>query len=296
MCCDSSFLVDPKTNDSPKLNELESILFEKLDIQNTHRKVIIFSEWIKVHKIIVQMLRKNGVGFTELNGTVPVQQRGALIKHFEEDDACKVFLSTEAGGAGLNLQMADTLINFELPWNPAKKNQRIGRIDRLGQRSRKLFVYNLYSRRSIEEHIAAGLLVKQDLFEGVLSKGGKDFVDFSGRGRPQFIQQLEEMIAAQNQDLQVDVETAAEENVSISGVKVVAETTGETSGEAAKSKTAEEEARQAKGREMETVLTNGMQFLSGLFKLSTGKDLDVSGSKIEVDISTGEVVMRFKVG
>ncbi|MDR0731415.1 MAG: DEAD/DEAH box helicase, partial [Treponema sp.] len=146
MVCDSSYLVDESTNDSPKLLELEDILLEKLDIKNKDRKVIVFSEWVKMHRLIGKMLRKRGVGFTELNGTVPVKQRGALIKRFEQDRTCKVFLSTEAGGAGLNLQAADTLINFELPWNPAKKNQRIGRIDRLGQKSNKLLIYNLISR------------------------------------------------------------------------------------------------------------------------------------------------------
>jgi SNF2 family DNA or RNA helicase len=83
---------------SPKLCELEDILFEKLDISNSNRKVIIFSEWIRMHKLIGEMLRKHKVGFTELNGTVPVKARGDLIKSFEADPGCKVFLSTEAGG------------------------------------------------------------------------------------------------------------------------------------------------------------------------------------------------------
>ncbi len=79
------------------------------------------------------MLREENIGFAELNGSVPVNKRGQLIREFEENRACKVFISTEAGGSGLNLQVADTVINFELPWNPAKKNQRFGRIDRIGQ-------------------------------------------------------------------------------------------------------------------------------------------------------------------
>ena len=93
-----------------------------------------------------------------------------MIKKFENNPECKVFLSTEAGGFGLNLQVADILINFELPWNPAKKNQRIGRIDRVGQKSSKLTIYNLITRNSIEQQIAAGLLIKQNLFDGVLNE------------------------------------------------------------------------------------------------------------------------------
>lgn len=106
------------------------------------------------------------------------------------------FLSTEAGRAGLNLQIADTVINFELPWNPAKKNQRIGRIDRLGQKNKNLTVINLITKNSIEMKIASGLAVKQNLFDSVLSPGNiEDMVDFSEKGRAQFLQQLEEAMA-----------------------------------------------------------------------------------------------------
>ena len=136
----------------------------------------------------------NNIGFAELNGSVPVQKRGELIKQLEENDDCKVFLSTEAGGAGLNLQVADTLINFELPWNPAKKNQRIGRIDRLGQKSEHLTIFNLVTENSIETRIALGLLVKQNLFDSVLNEGfANDFVDFTDKGRGQFLDQMKEL-------------------------------------------------------------------------------------------------------
>ncbi|MDR2784683.1 MAG: DEAD/DEAH box helicase [Treponema sp.] len=288
MVCDSSFLIDEKTSDSPKLLELEDILFEKLDLKNSSRKVIIFSEWIRMHKLIGEMLGKHKIGFTELNGTVPVKRRGELIKNFESDPDCKVFLSTEAGGAGLNLQAADILINFELPWNPAKKNQRIGRIDRLGQKSTKLTIYNLISRNSIEQHIAAGLLVKQSLFDGVLSRDSDlSYVDFSTKGRSQFIQQIEALIKEQ--------ERPAEEPL------VFTQTPPAHPGEDKKAaafsgpQSSETERQVQQAREMERVLQNGMQFFAGLFKMSTGAELNVKDQKIEVDPQTGEVVMRFKV-
>jgi SNF2 family DNA or RNA helicase len=279
MVCDSTFLIDDKTHDSPKLLELEDILFEKLDIENNTRKIIIFSEWIRMHKLIGALLRKHKIGFTELNGTVPVKQRGDLIKNFEADPRCKVFLSTEAGGAGLNLQAADILINFELPWNPAKKNQRIGRIDRLGQKSAKLTIYNLISRNSIEQQIAAGLLVKQSLFEGVLSKGSDlSYVDFSTKGRSQFIQQIEALINRQEQPAEepaADLQTSTVPVPEPSGI--------------------ERQRQITQAQELEQVLQNGMQFLSGLFKMSTGTEFNVGNQKIEVDPQTGEVVMRFKL-
>ena len=87
------------------------------------------------------------------------------------------------------------MINFELPWNPAKKNQRIGRIDRLGQTAEHLTVINLITRHSIEMKIATGLILKQNLFEGVLNESSNlDEVDFSSSGRSQFLKQIEAVI------------------------------------------------------------------------------------------------------
>jgi SNF2 family DNA or RNA helicase len=288
MVCDSTFLIDEKTHDSPKLLELEDILFEKLDLKNNSRKVIIFSEWIKMHKLIGQMLGKHKIGFTELNGTVPVKQRGALIKNFENDPGCKVFLSTEAGGAGLNLQVADILINFELPWNPAKKNQRIGRIDRLGQKSAKLTIYNLISRNSIEQHIAAGLLLKQNLFDGVLSRDSElSYVDFSTKGRSQFIQQIEALIREQERPAEDPLVFTQTPPAHPGEDKKAAALSGSVAPET------ERQVQQA--REMEQIFQSGMQFFAGLFKMSTGVELNVKDQKIEVDPQIGEVVMRFKV-
>ncbi|GHU70839.1 hypothetical protein FACS189413_11730 [Bacteroidia bacterium] len=304
MVCDSTYLIDDETNESPKLEELRDILFEKLDLQNTNRKIIIFSEWVKVHKLIGQLLRENNVGFVELNGKVPVKLRGELIRKFEDTPECKIFLSTEAGGAGLNLQVADILINFELPWNPAKKNQRIGRIDRLGQKSHKLTIYNFITKDSIEQNIAAGLLVKQNLFDGVLSdKNTTNYVDFSNKGRSQFIQQIEELIKEQelrieqtDEDLSENqlIETPTTELVADSSDVVQLELFEEQ--EEQQQKEQERIATEKKSAEIEQVMNNGMQFLAGLFKMSTGKDIGLENQKIEIDKETGEVVMRFKLG
>jgi SNF2 family DNA or RNA helicase len=304
MVCDSTYLIDEETNESPKMAELEDILFEQLDLKNSNRKVIIFSEWVKVHKLIGRLLRENNVGFAELNGKMPVKARGELIRKFESNEQCKVFLSTEAGGAGLNLQVADTLINFELPWNPAKKNQRIGRIDRIGQKSKNLTIFNLITVNSIEQQIATGLLIKQNLFDGVLDgDGNTNFVDFSSKGRSQFIQQLEEFINAQegvtaqpepdenNTEEIIGTETISAENeidLSDDGENLLPqqEVTIEKEGPAKHS---------PKIEEVEAVMNNGMQFLAGLFKMSTGKDIGIENQKIEVNKETGEVTMKFKL-
>jgi SNF2 family DNA or RNA helicase len=310
MVCDSTYLIDDQTNESPKLDELKYMLLEKLDVKNSESKIIIFSEWVKVHKLIGQMLRENNIGFAELNGSVPVKMRGELIRKFETNPQCKIFLSTEAGGSGLNLQMADTLINFELPWNPAKKNQRIGRIDRIGQKSGTLTIYNFITRRSIEDQIASGLLVKQSLFDGVLDSSNRtNFVDFSSKGRSQFIEQLELFITKLESTPVIETETDYEQHVVPETGELltdllsrevaddsIADTFVSEPVEIEEPVTSESHsASDAKAVEIEQVMNSGMQFLAGLFKMSTGKDLGIDQQTIEVNRQTGEVVMKFKL-
>ncbi|MBN4081736.1 DEAD/DEAH box helicase [bacterium AH-315-C07] len=304
MVCDSTYLIDEETNESPKLEELKYILLEKLNLQNEHRKIIIFSEWIKVHKLIGRLLRELNIGFVELNGKVPVKLRGKLIEKFETDDQCKIFLSTEAGGVGLNLQIADTVINFELPWNPAKKNQRIGRIDRLGQKNEKLTVFNFITRGSIEERIAGGLLLKQNLFEGALvGSNATDFVDFSNKGKSQFIEQLQELISENSTSSYFE---SIEQNDEIKETGDVMESVLDFSDEEEKEQVAIDQAKTevspdtthgviTPGKELEDVMNNGMQFLAGLFKMSTGKELSSENQQVSVDAKTGEVTIKFKI-
>jgi len=314
MVCDSTYLIDEKTNVSPKMKELENILFDQLDLKNAERKIIIFSEWIKVHKIIGGMLRKNKIGFIELNGKVPVKLRGDLIRKFEDDPKCKIFLSTEAGGAGLNLQAADTLINFELPWNPAKKNQRIGRIDRLGQKSSKLTIYNMITQNSIEQQIATGLLVKQNLFEGVLdSSSNTDYVDFSSKGRSQFIDQLEAFLSQtsnlQSEELQsTDLQSSDLQSSDLQSGDIQSEedfsdfqsdddlvlTEAVSEEQKTLSEINKSEALTSTAQ-MEQVMTSGMQFLAGLFKMSTGKELGLENQQIKINKETGEVTFVIKL-
>ena len=146
MVCDSTYLIDRKTNVSPKLKELEGIIDEL--VLQSGRKVVIFSEWTTMTFLIAKQLSEAGIQFVELSGKVPVKKRQLLIDEFTNNPKCKVFLSTDAGGTGLNLQAADCVINFELPWNPAKMNQRIGRVSRIGQKSNCINVVNLISKKT----------------------------------------------------------------------------------------------------------------------------------------------------
>ncbi len=89
------------------------------------------------------------------------------------------------------------MVNFELPWNPAKVNQRIGRVNRIGQKSKCINVINLIAKYSIEERIMAGIKLKGDLFSGVFD-GGKDEVLLSREKRQEMVNQLREMMGEES--------------------------------------------------------------------------------------------------
>jgi superfamily II DNA or RNA helicase len=182
MLCNSTYLYDKQTNVSPKLDEFAELLKE-LVLEGPH-KVVVFSQWELMLQKAREVLERLKIGHTVLHGGVPGRDRRALLERFREDPECRVFLSTDAGGTGLNLQAADTVINLEVPWNPAVLNQRVARVHRMGQH-RPVQCINLVTRGSIEERVLQTLELKTSLFEGVFA-GTSDEVDFSRLGRQAF--------------------------------------------------------------------------------------------------------------
>jgi len=326
MVCDSTHLVEDAEPCSPKLDELKQVLLDKLDIDNSTHKVVIFSEWIRMNQMIGRLLRDNNIEYVELNGKVPVPNRPKLIKEFEDNENCKVFLSTEAGGTGLNLQTADAVINFELPWNPAKKNQRIGRIDRLGQKNTHLTVISFITQNSIETRIASGLLLKQELFDSVLSpESALDEVDFSSKNRSQFLKDLENAIqgfteipddhdeSERFQDVPKDISIQHDDNIEKTDEPALTELTDDeiditdledaiepemdTTSESQTVETDDSASKRSSPQpeQLEAVMNQGIMFLSGLMQMTTGKSMEFSDKAIDVNKETGEIVMRFKV-
>jgi hypothetical protein len=133
------------------------------------------------------------------HGGVPGEQRGALVERFHTDPDCRIFLSTDAGGVGLNLQHAAALVvNMDLPWNPAVLEQRIGRVHRMGQ-SRGVQVVNLIGQGSIEEGMLGVLAFKKSLFAGVLD-GGASEVFLQGTRLASFMKSVEKVTGAMGTD------------------------------------------------------------------------------------------------
>jgi superfamily II DNA or RNA helicase/predicted nucleic acid-binding Zn finger protein len=193
MLCNSTFLFDKQTHHSPKLREFREILRELAIEEN--RKVVVFSEYERMTHLAGEELRKLGIGFVSLHGGVPSRQRGGLIEKFRNDPECKVFLSTDAGGVGLNLQAASAVVNFEPPWNPARLEQRIGRVHRLGQ-SRPVHVIHMITSDSIEERVWETLRLKKSLFAGVFDSPTGE-VSFEKLGRKTVLQAVKEIFADQ---------------------------------------------------------------------------------------------------
>jgi superfamily II DNA or RNA helicase len=173
MAADNTYLVDKKTVHGPKIEELATLLQEL--VVEGREKVVIFSQWLRMTELVERVLVEKDIGYVHLNGMVPSKHRKDLMTKFREDPDCKVFLSTDAGGVGLNLQSGSVVINMDIPWNPAVLEQRIGRVHRLGQR-RLVRVVNFVTKASIEERILDLLKFKKALFTGVLDEGGQDSV------------------------------------------------------------------------------------------------------------------------
>ncbi len=172
MVCDSTYILDKKTRHDTKIAELVNILTDIYE--GGDEKVVIFSQWERMTRIVAQELDRLGIRYAYLHGGIASGKRNELIREFTVEPECRVFLSTDTGSTGLNLQTASVLINLDLPWNPAILEQRISRIYRIGQDTRVQIIHFI-SQHSIEERMLTTLHFKAALFEGILD-GGNDQV------------------------------------------------------------------------------------------------------------------------
>jgi hypothetical protein len=161
MSADSTYLVDKQEPSySSKLEHLENLLENLFD--EAGRKAVVFSEWTTMLNLIEPILRRLNLDFVRLDGSVPQTKREQLVHRFQNEPECKVFITTNAGSTGLNLQAANTVINVDLPWNPAILEQRIARAHRMGQRQ-PVQVFVLVTEDTLEESLLNTLAHKHDL-------------------------------------------------------------------------------------------------------------------------------------
>jgi superfamily II DNA or RNA helicase len=168
MVCDSTFIIDQTTNFQTKIDEALDIVNNT--IESGEEKIVVFSQWERMARLLANELDKRGVKYEFLHGGVPSLKRRQLMDDFTDNPESRVFISTDAGSTGLNLQVASLLINLDLPWNPAVLEQRIARIYRIGQK-RNIQVINMVSRGTIEERMLSTLNFKSEMFAGILDAG-----------------------------------------------------------------------------------------------------------------------------
>jgi superfamily II DNA/RNA helicase len=191
MVCDTPFILDPTCRISPKLEELEGILQDLLEDPDC--KIIVFSEWERMVGLVRELAGEMGVEAAWHTGSLPQQRRRLEINRFKNDPACRLFLSTDSGSVGLNLQVASAVINVDLPWNPAKLEQRIARAWRKNQ-VRSVTVVNLVAEDSIEHSILHLLTLKQAVADGVLDGSGDLASIKMPSGRGAFISRVQAMM------------------------------------------------------------------------------------------------------
>jgi len=135
--------------------------------RNPSEKKAVFVRFTETLRLLSDVCRSRGIPFAVFEGGMSGSEKDAAIESFRDD--VPLLLSTGSGGEGRNVQFCNTMINFDLPWNPQLIEQRIGRFHRIGQK-REVFVFNLVMRNTVEEHILRILDEKINMFELVVGE------------------------------------------------------------------------------------------------------------------------------
>jgi SNF2 family DNA or RNA helicase len=159
--------------ESAKLGHLLELLEELID---EDRRVLVFSQFTEMLALIAQALRERGINFLELTGST--RDRGALVERFQRGAVPVFLISLKAGGVGLNLTAADTVIHYDPWWNPAVEAQASDRAHRIGQ-DKPVFIYKLICSGTVEEKIQAMQARKAALAQAVLEGGTRQTAGFS---------------------------------------------------------------------------------------------------------------------
>ena len=277
MSCNSTYLLDKKTDYGVKADELISVLEEIFEQPDA--KAVVFSQWLGTHELILDRLESSKHNHVLFHGRVAPKKRNDLVKQFKNDPDCRVFLSTDAGGVGLNLQNASAVINMDLPWNPAVLEQRIGRIHRIGQR-RPVRVVNFIAQGTIEHGMLSLLSFKQSLFSGVLDKG-KDEVFLGGTRLKRFMDSVDKATGTIPEPMPRQAEAGGN---------------GDRAEEEVSSRVEEKE-RTGSEQAWNDMISTGLTFLDKLGQTLLGGEgrpgtKGIAGLEIETDKATGQQHLR----
>jgi SNF2 family DNA or RNA helicase len=150
-----------RVGDGSKGNQLGEMLAAR------KAKTVVFTEFVPTLEHLAEICRRRGIRYSLFSGDLSRGEKDSAIARFR--DEADVLLSTGAGGEGRNLQFADTVINFDLPWNPMRLEQRVGRVHRIGQ-EHDVFIFNFCQAGTVEEHLLRVLHDKVNMFELVVGE------------------------------------------------------------------------------------------------------------------------------
>ena len=298
MVCNSTYIIDHKTNFQTKLVELFNILDELL--VNLDEKVVIFSQWERMTRLIANGLTDRKVKFENLHGGIPGKDRESLFTNFNNDPECRVFLSTDAGGVGLNLQAAANIINMDIPWNPAVLEQRIARIYRLGQK-KNVSVTNIIAQETIEHRMLSVLKFKSAVAAGILDNG-EDSI-FAGDDKfKKFMQSVEAMTTSEPDNIPTLFDSSEKEEISESlvqenGTIVLNQPVEEIFEETINQQPADGRKTYDDIPEPQELLQNGMNFLSQLMNTLNNPEATKTLAKsiTEKDENTGQTYLKIPI-
>jgi len=150
-------------------NDTKYAAFRKYIINSVpDEKVVVFAYYRPTLAYLRRRLEEDGVYVTTIHGGVPVEDRWTEIERFRDPLGPRLLLSSEVGSEGIDLQFCRIIVNYDMPWNPMRVEQRIGRIDRVGQKAQRLSIVNLKVKDTIEEHVYERLHSKLMLFANSL--------------------------------------------------------------------------------------------------------------------------------
>ena len=192
--------------DDSKLDEFLEVV-ENIRSTEPETKIVVFTGFKATQKYLADNLGKLGFAVSKFHGGLSLEDKERAIQEFR--DSSQILISTEAGGEGRNLQVASVLINYDLPWNPMKVEQRIGRLDRIGQKKR-VRILNLFRYETVEERVHAVLNDRIRLFEE--SVGSLDAIlgDIETEIENLFMAGDHENMAALEQSIEAQVAEARE--------------------------------------------------------------------------------------
>ena len=301
----STYLIDKSTNHASKLGELQHILVEKLNIRPGNRKILIYTEWDTMNRLIAQLLRTNQQSFVEITSETDPGLYQNIVAGFENDNRCNVLISSVPIEFQLFSGKIDTIINYDVPISRSLQNSRIGNIAELTENEGSLTIINLIAEDSIEELFTpeADLAYLSNLKSDFENDNRQDF-GLEEDDRQQLIEKTENLInnlGVRIHDIKSRKKTDASQiSLDFSGdsenQRLFEEREEITTADKSENKLAGKKPRvpalKVDEEKVKDLMAEGAGFFGSLLRASTGISLATKDYMIDFDKKTGELTLK----